>query len=94
MAYRLEKKLETCNENIRDSVSQVIAYLNDGDGHLFNTEALKHMCENIQTIDVPSAVSHLKNTNNIIMELEKLFKYEQNRRMILTNSNQSKSVVK
>ena len=88
MTYQSERKLERCNENTRDSVSQVSAYLNDGDGHLLNSEALKVLCDNIPTIDVPSTVRQLKNTNNLVTELEKLLKLEQNRRIISTELKQ------
>ena len=84
MTYHLKRKLETCNENIRDSVSQVSVYLDEDGGHLLNTETLKQMCENIQSIDPPSAVRHLKQAKILIMELENVVKLEDNRRMTST----------
>jgi len=58
--------------------------MNEGGGYFLNTETLKKMCDNIETINPPTAVRHLKQAKNIITELEKLVKFEENRRMIST----------
>jgi len=78
MTYQSERKLERCNENIRDSVSQVRAYMSDANGHLLNSEALKILCDNIHTIDVPSTVRTIMLRNHKIIEIRTEETYNNN----------------
>lgn len=78
MTFQLQKKLSTCNEQIRDSVKQLDEYCKRS--NVIKIEYLAQVGSNIASLTIDSELQMIENSILILEELKTLLNLEQKRR--------------